>query len=225
MRAVSAEPASVVYIVDDQDLVRRSLSRLVESVGMSARAYASPAEFLEAYDRDVPGCLILDVRLPGMSGIELQEKLAAEGSAHPVILISGHADVPTAVRAMKAGAVDFVEKPVNDQELLDRIQRWVATDLERRKDSAEMGEVLARFHTLTAREREVLRHVVDGMSTKEVARTLGLSPKTVDIHRGNIMQKLAVHSAVELTRLASLLEAEKGISPNSPASGRWESRH
>jgi len=213
---MSDESPPVVYIVDDQDLVRRSLTRLVESVGMSARAFASPAEFLEAYDRSIPGCLILDVRLPGMSGVELQEKLAADGSGHPVILISGHADVPTAVRAMKAGAVDFVEKPVNDQDLLDRIHKWVAVDVERRREHAELDEVLARFHSLTPREREVLRHVVDGRSTKEVARALGLSPKTVDIHRSNIMQKLAVHSAVELTRLASLLESERGVGPRSP---------
>lgn len=206
---MGAEHSPVVYIVDDQDVVRRSLARLVESVGMSASAFASPAEFLEAYDSDTPGCLVLDVRLPGMSGIDLQEKLISEGSVHPVILISGHADVPTAVRAMKAGAVDFIEKPVNDQEFLDRIQKCVAIDLHKRRESAEHNEVLARLHSLTPREREVLRLVVGGKSTKEVARLLGLSPKTIDIHRGNIMHKLAVHSAVELARLASFLESEQ----------------
>lgn len=196
---------ALVYVVDDQELARTALARLVESVGLEFRAFESPSEFLDAYDPDRPGCVVLDLRLPGMSGIEVQERLAAAGRGTPVIIVTGHADVSSAVRAMKAGAVDFVEKPVNEQEFLDRVQRCVAQDLARRQESDDERVLLSRLKTLTPRERDVLHLVIAGKSSKEVARDLGLSPKTVEVHRGNLMQKMAVRSAVDLARIASKL--------------------
>lgn len=207
MASQSADVQPVVYVVDDQEAVLRSLRRLVESVGLETRTFETPSAFLAAFDPGRPGCVILDLRLPEMSGLEVQERLAAAGHRTPVVIVTGHGDVSTAVRAMKAGAVDFVQKPVNDQELVDIVQRCVAEDVARRCESDDARDLLARFNTLTPRERDVMRLVIAGKSSKEAARELGVSPKTVDVHRGNLMQKLAVRSAVDLARIAAKLEA------------------
>ncbi len=191
-----------VFIVDDDSATRDSLRWLVESVGLKAQGYGSAQEFLEGYNADLPGCLVLDVRMPGMSGLELQQHLAPDPKHLPVIFITGYADVPMVVRDMKGGAVEFLEKPFSDQELVDCIHRAVGQDAERRRAELYRAELAERVATLTPREREVMGLVVDGNGSKEIARRLGLSQKTVEIHRARVMDKLQAGSIADLVRYA-----------------------
>jgi two-component system response regulator FixJ len=191
-----------VYIVDDEPAIRHSLELLLRSVGLAAEAFASGTAFLDAYSPALDGCLIADVRMPGMSGLELQEALAARGATLPVIIITGHGDISMAVRAMKAGATDFIEKPFNEQALLDAVHRALA----RRKQADPAGtgraEIEARVTALTPREKEVLLLVAEGRPNKVVATRLGLSTRTVEVHRAKVMEKMQARSLADLVRMA-----------------------
>ena len=191
-----------VFIVDDDQAVARSLRWLIETVRLGVETFASAQAFLDEYDLSKPGCLVLDVRMPGISGLELQERLAARRINVPIIFITGHGDVQMAVRALQAGAFDFVEKPFNDQDLLDRIQKAIAFDAERRGKEAQRAQLQALFASLTPREREVLDLVVEGMSNKAIANTLGLSAKTVEVHRAKVMEKMHARSISDLVKMA-----------------------
>jgi len=205
VRARSMTDATV-YVVDDDPALRESLGYLLQSEGLMVRAFESARQFLAEYDRASRGCLVVDVRMPEMSGLQLQEYLAAEGSALPIIVISGHGDVPMAVKALKNGALDFIEKPFADQQLLDRVHE--ALDVERRLygERAKHDEIERRLSRLTKREREVMNGVAGGKANKVIAEELGLSPKTVEVHRARLMQKLEVDSLAQLMRLAILHE-------------------
>ena len=192
---------AVVYVVDDDAAVRDSLGYLLESVGLAVVTCAAAGAFMDRYDPNRPGCLVTDVRMPGMSGIDLQAHLRRVAPDLPVIIVTGHGDVPMAVRAMKAGAYDFIEKPYNDQALLDVVQTAVADSRRAAGARAETAEVLSRLSTLTPREREVLDLVADGLSNKGVARHLGISGKTVETHRARVMEKMQAGSLAELLRL------------------------
>jgi FixJ family two-component response regulator len=200
-------PAAQVFIVDDDEAVRGSLRLLIRSVGLQAQAFAAAQEFLAAYDARHPGCLILDVRMPGMSGLELQQELNRRGATIPVVFITGHGDVPMAVEAMQQGAFDFLQKPFRDQELLDRVQRALARDAESRASMAARAEILARLASLTPRETEVLRLVTHGKANKVVGAELGVSQRTVEIHRAHVMEKMKAGSLAELVRM--VLDAEE----------------
>ena len=193
-------PASV-YIVDDDEAVRSSVRFLIRSVGLQAQAFASAQEFLGAYDPRQPGCLLLDVRMPGMSGLDLQQELNRRGATIPVVFITGHGDVPMAVEAMQQGAFDFLQKPFRDQDLLDRVQRALARDTESRSRLAARAEILARLATLTPRETEVMRLVTRGKANKVVGAELGVSQRTVEIHRAHVMEKMRASSLAELVRM------------------------
>jgi len=190
-----------VYIVDDDLGVRSSLRALFRSVGVASTAYASPQEFLAEVGPGGTGCLLLDVRMPGMSGLELQRVLTEAGVRLPVIFITGHGDVPMAVAAMRAGAVDFVEKPFNEQQLLERVAGCLKMSVEAEQAERPRAEARARLGQLTVREREILDHLVEGKPSKRIAATLGISEKTVDVHRSNIMRKTGARSIAELVRL------------------------
>ena len=191
-----------VFVIDDDRAVASSLCWLIETVKLNVETFASAQEFLGGYDPSRPGCLVLDVRMPGMSGIELQEQLAAQRINIPIIFITGHGDVKMAVRAVQAGAFDFVEKPLNDQNLLDRIQKAIAFDAGQRGRELQHARLRARFARLTTREREVLDLVVDGMSNKAIANSLGLSAKTVEVHRAKMMDRMQAHSVADLVKMA-----------------------
>ena len=190
-----------VFVVDDDEAVCKSLVWLIGSVGLAVRAYENADAFLASWTEERPGCLVLDVRMPGMSGLELQDALARRGSSLPVIIITGHADVPMAVRALKAGAVDFIEKPFNDQVLLDRIQDAVKRSQAAFAEQARRALVQALLARLTPRERQVAELVAAGKPNKVIAFELDLSMKTVEVHRHNVMDKLEVASVADLTRL------------------------
>lgn len=200
---------ATVFVIDDDDSVRTGLSRLIRSVGLDVEAYPSARAFLDCDAPDSPCCLLLDVRMPGLSGIELQEELARRGWEMPIIFITGHGDVPMSVRAMKAGAVDFLQKPVNDQELLDAVHGAIERDRRARAARSERQAVQRLADTLTPREREVLALVVTGMLNKHVAAQLGTSEKTVKVHRARVMHKMQAGSLAELVRLADRI----GITP------------
>jgi len=187
-----------VFVLDDDQAARESLRWLLESVGHRVSCPASALEFLDSYDGSVPGCLVLDVRMPGMSGLELQSHMLERGWCLPVIIVTGHGDVPMAVRAMKAGAVDFLQKPYNDQTLLDRIQQALDLCSQRRQSHDELAMIRTNYEHLTQREREVAAMVVAGKANKVVAIELGLSPKTIEVHRANVMSKMQAHSLSEL---------------------------
>ena len=195
---------TTVYVVDDDDAGRHSLHWLIESVGLRVESFARPSDFLDAYDAAKPGCLVLDLRLPEMSGLELQERLRSLGARIPIIMITAYGDVPTAVRAMKGGAVDFVEKPFNDQALLDRIQQCIELDLEMREVNASYEEIRVRYETLTKRERQVMSLLIAGKSNKPIGEMLGISPKTVEVHRAKVMEKMAAESIVFLVHMANM---------------------
>jgi FixJ family two-component response regulator len=192
---------AVVYVVDDDDSVCRALARLLRSVGLGAETFQSAGAFLEHPAPDRPACLILDIRLPGPSGLDLQEALSQAGRDLPIVFITGHGDVPSSVRAMKGGAIDFLQKPFNDQELLDCIQRALARSREQRIQRAERAEVQGRLVTLTLREREVLLQVVTGKLNKQIAGDLGIAEKTIKVHRGRVMQKMRANSVADLVRM------------------------
>lgn len=196
---------ATVFIVDDDQAVRDSLSMLVETVELRPQTFGNAQEFLDSYDRSQAGCLVVDVRMPGMNGLELQSRLAVEGIDIPVVIITGHGDVFMAVQALKAGAVDFIEKPFRDQELLNSIQRAIAIDEKVRKEQGERDKVEVRLEQLTPREREVMNLLAKGKSNKEVAAELDISRKTVDFHRVRILEKMGVDSLVELVLLMQKL--------------------
>jgi len=196
---------AVVFVVDDDPSIRRSLESLLRSIGHDVRLFSSAQEFMQAKRPDAPGCLVLDVRLPGMSGLAFQEELAKTGVAIPVIFISGHGDVPMTVRAMKAGAAEFLTKPFDDQVLLDAIHAALERDRARRRDAASLATLKARYDELTQREREVMKFVVAGRVNKQIAAELGLSLVTVKVHRGQVMRKMLAKSVAELVRMADRL--------------------
>ena len=196
------ESNGTVFVVDDDTAVRKSLQRLMESAGLPVETHASAEEFLERYDQTRPGCLVLDIRMPGIDGLQLQEKLVADRINIPTIIVSGHGDVEKAVRAMKSGAVDFIRKPYKGDVLLERIREALEQDADARRVQAARAEVSTRINRLTPREREVMAMLVEGKSAKRIAFELGLSRKTVDVHRGHIMTKMQAESLVELVRMA-----------------------
>ena len=193
---------AAVFVVDDDASMRRALDSLFRSVGLDVYLYASAQEFMRATRADVPGCLVLDVRLPGMSGLTFQQELGKAGIALPVIFITGHGDVPMTVRAMKAGAADFLTKPFEEQALLDAVDAAIERDRARRRDSARVAGLGALYGTLTEREREVMKFVVAGWANKQIAAELGLSLVTVKVHRGQVMRKMLAKSVPELVRMA-----------------------
>jgi len=196
----NAQP--VVFVVDDDEAICRSLCLLIEDIGIEVKTFNSAQQFLGAYDSSQSGCLVLDVRMLGMSGLELQSELKALGYELPTIIITGHGDVPMAVEAMKSGAFDFIEKPFRDQVLLDSIQKAVALDRQTRAGKGQTADFQARIDQLTQREREIMDLLMLGKANKVIAYELDISPKTVDFHRGNILSKIGVNSVVDLMRLA-----------------------
>ena len=191
-----------VFVVDDDQAMRNSLKWLIESVAMNVETYESADAFIHSYYPGRSGCLLLEVRMPGMSGLELQEYLTSHQIAIPVIIITGHADVPMAVRAMKSGAVDFIEKPFNDELLLESIRHAMALDETQRGMQSEMAEIATKLARLTPREHEVMVMVTNGNANKEIASTLGVSAKTVEAHRARVMEKMEANSLAELVRMA-----------------------
>ncbi len=196
-----SELEPVVFIVDDEEIIRNTIGQLVESVNLKAKAFASAQEFLGTYDPAQPGCLVLDVRMPGMSGIQLQAKLREKNVQIPIIFITGHGDVPMAVRVLKNGAVDFIEKPFRNQVLLDQIQKALARDTQLRQKHSIQKAGKDKLGLLTKRERQVLDLVKDGKPNKVIANKLGVSQRTVEGHRASIMEKLEVKSVAELVTL------------------------
>lgn len=197
-----------VFVVDDDSAVLKGLQLLIKSVGMNVEIYLSAQEFLDSYDPVRPGCLVLDIRMPAMSGLELQEMLQKKKVRIPIIIITGYGDVPVAVQAMKKGAVDLIEKPFSDQVLLDRIQNSIAEDIQARQKEAERKELESRLALLTPRERQVMDLVTAGKLNKVIASKLGLSQKTVEFHRNHIMEKMKVDSVAELVRLVTIVSRE-----------------
>jgi FixJ family two-component response regulator len=196
---------AVVFVIDDDPSMRGALEDLVVSVGLQVRPFASPQDFLQSKLPDVPSCLVLDVRLPGMSGLAFQKELARLGVGLPVIFITGHGDIPMSVRAMKAGAVEFLTKPFHDQELLDAIHTAIERDRDRRQEAVLVADLQQRYATLTERERQIMTLVVIGRANKQVAAELNLSEMTVKVHRGQVMRKMHAGSLPELVRMADRL--------------------
>ncbi|MDX1592945.1 MAG: response regulator transcription factor [Gammaproteobacteria bacterium] len=201
---MSREPT--VFVVDDDAAVRDSLRWLMDSVGLRVAAYPSGEAFLEAITPDRPGCLVVDLRMPGLDGLEVYQRLREKGCGLPVIIVSGHGDVPVAVRALKSGVADFVEKPYSDQELLDCVKEALRRDTEQRVHKVRHEEIATRFGTLTPRERDVLHLVVEGLANKAISANLGISLKTVETHRARVMEKMAAGSVSELVRMAMIIE-------------------
>jgi len=197
------------FVVDDDEAVRSSLRMLLKSLGIPAVTHGSAAEFLAEYDLEQPGCLILDVRMPGISGLELQDELNRRGAIIPVIFITGHGDVPMAVEAMQHGAVDFLQKPFSDKDLSDRVQRALAADLRNRAQLGEKDQIRARMAMLTPRERQVLALVTLGKANKAIAGDLGVSQRTVEIHRAHLMEKMGAASLAHLVRMTMIADIGK----------------
>lgn len=199
------ETLPIVFVVDDEATVGVSIKRLLQSVGLEARHFTSASEFLRAKRPDVPGCIVLDVRLPDLSGLDLQQELATANVDLPVIFITGHADIRMTVRAMKAGAVEFLTKPFREQELLEAVQRAISRHRQIRDQRASMRVLQSRYELLTPREREVFPLVASGLLNKQVAAELNASEKTIKVHRGQLMQKMEAHSLSDLIRMAEQL--------------------
>jgi two-component system, LuxR family, response regulator FixJ len=191
-----------VHVVDDDDAVRSSLRLLLKSVGLPTIAYESARDFLAGYDPEQPGCLVLDVRMPGMSGPELQEELNRRGAMIPVIFVTGHGDIPMAVEAMQHGAFDFLQKPFRDQDLITRVQKALELDAQNRAELREASLIRGRYDSLTPREREVFQLVTEGKANKVMAGDLGVSQRTVEIHRARVMEKMGARSLAQLVRMA-----------------------
>ena len=202
---VMDDMTGVVFVIDNDPSVRAALEDLIGSVDLAVRLFASPQEFLASKRPEAPGCLVLDVRLPGMSGLTFQKELAGMGVALPVIFITGHGDVRMGVRAMKAGAVDFLIKPFRDEELLDAIHAAIGRDRERRREAAQVARLRERYTTLTSRERQIMTLVVVGLANKQSAAELEVSEMTVKVHRGQVMRKMQARSLPELVRMADRL--------------------
>ena len=198
---MTAPPSPTVFVVDDYAPVRSAVSRLLRAAGFAVAAFASPEEFLAQYDPHTPGCLVLDLDMPAVNGLELQRILARKGSVLPIIFLTGHGDIPKSVQAMKRGAIDFLTKPVNDENLLAAVRAAIEKDRALRREQTELSEIRARLATLTPREREVLEHVVTGKLNKQIAADLGTVQQTVKVHRARVMQKMRVQSVAELVRL------------------------
>jgi FixJ family two-component response regulator len=200
-----SEQQPVVFVIDDDRSVREALESLLRSVGLKVHAFATTQDFLQSARPDAPGCLVLDVRLPGLSGLDFQRELAKTDSSLPIIFITGHGDIPMTVRAIKAGAIEFLTKPFRDQELLDAVQLGIERDRARRGDAAAISVLKERLGTLTAREREILQLVVTGRPNKQLAAELGLSEITVKVHRASVLRKMQAKSLAELVRMVDRL--------------------
>ena len=207
MAAMSArdELLSVVVVIDDDQSVREALSTLFRSVGLQVKAYASAGEFLEGKLPDVPSCMVLDVRLPGLSGLDFQAELAKANMQIPIVFMTGYGDIPMTVRAMKAGAVEFLQKPFRDQDMLDAVQTGLEQSRARRKLTSDTAQVRASFDTLTVREREIMSLVTSGLMNKQIAGEVGISEVTVKLHRGNVMRKMGARSLADLVRMADTI--------------------
>src|SRR5678815_675757 len=198
-------PSQVVFVIDDDASMRDAVSRLLNAVGLTVQTFASAREFLAGRLPDVPGCVVLDVRLPGLSGLDLQREMVERGIHIPVIFITGHGDIPMSVQAMKAGAVEFLTKPFRDQDLLDAVRSGIQLDRQGRKERAELAELRDGLRQLTPREREVMSLVVAGLLNKQIALRLGTSEKTIKIHRSHVMQKMRADSLADLVRMSQKL--------------------
>ena len=194
-------PGHTVFMVDDDEAVRKAISRLLRSAGIASAVFASPSEFLAQYNPDTPGCLVLDMAMPDLDGLQLQTALNEKGCILPIIFLTGHGDVSKSVQAMKQGAFDFLSKPAKDKDLLTAVRAAFERDTVVRQERAKLSEIRARLDTLTPREREVLQHVVSGKLNKQIAGDLGIAEATVKMHRAHVMEKMKVESVAELTRL------------------------
>ena len=208
--AVTSEPT--VFVIDDEESVRQGLTSLFRSIGLQVKAFASVQEFQRDKMQNAPGCLVLDVRLPGKSGLDLQAEFSQSHIETPIIFITGHADVPMSVRAMKSGAVEFLVKPFREQDLLDAVRNGIERDRQQRENQRQFLELQARYETLTPREQEVCTFVVRGLMNKQIAGEMGISLITVKVHRGNVMQKMKAKSLAELVRMGDALRLP-GVKP------------
>jgi RNA polymerase sigma factor (sigma-70 family) len=199
------EAQPIVYLIDDDESVREGIADLLRSVGYSVQSFGSVQQFIDSSRPDAPGCIVLDVRLPGMSGLEFQRTLIKSNIHIPVIFISGHADIPMTVRAIKSGAIDFLTKPVHEQQLLDTVQAGIERDHARRREAKVVAELRERFDSLTPREREIFTLMISGRRNKQIAEQIGLSEMTVKVHRSHVMQKMRANTVVELVRMADQL--------------------
>lgn len=202
---------SIVFVIDDDESMRDALKNLFRSVGLRVEVFPSAAEFLQHRLPDVPSCLILDIRLPRVSGLDFQADLAKAGIRIPIIFMTGHGDIPMTVRAMKAGAIDFLSKPFRDQDMLDAVAMAIERDRQRRNEAKSLSDLQGRFETLTQREREVMTLVTAGLMNKQVAGEIGIAEITVKIHRGHIMRKMAAKSLADLVRMAETLGMRRGM--------------
>ena len=200
-----AEQQQVVFVVDDDSGLREALSSLFRSVGLQVKTYASATEFLQSKLPDRPSCMVLDVRLPGLSGLDFQAELVKANIRIPIVFMTGHGDIPMTVRAMKAGAVEFLPKPFRDQDMLDAVQTGLEIDRDRRRHAADLSKLRVSFETLTPREQEIMGLVASGLMNKQIAGEIGVSEVTVKLHRGNVMRKMEAKSLAELVRMADAL--------------------
>ena len=207
----SPEPQPIVFVIDDDASLREALSSLFRSVGLQAKTFASASEFLSFKLPDAPTCLVLDVRLPGVSGLDFQADLAKAHIDVPIVFMTGHGDIPMTVRAMKAGAVEFLPKPFRDQDMLDAVQIGLERDRSRRKNAGDAAKLKATFDTLTSREQEIMGLVTAGLMNKQIAGELGVSEITVKVHRGNVMRKMGAKSLADLVRMADALGVRRGV--------------
>ena len=205
-KSVGSTDQPIVFVVDDDASMRQALARLLQSVQLRVEVFASPQEFLQSERPNVPSCLVLDVRLPGLSGLDFQAELAKADIRIPIVFITGHGDIPMSVRAMKAGAVDFLAKPFRDQDLLDAVTAAIQRDQKRREHENAMTDLRAHFSSLTPREREIMALVASGLMSKQIAAQIGLSEITVKVHRSHIMRKMGARSVADLVRMAGALE-------------------